>query len=197
MKKAFVILTLALGSLTMSAQGFGSSSYDEDFKKHEFTIFLTPGINVKGDTKFALELGLKYAFRFHPNMAWDAVKVSALAMPDHFSETLQIQALSGFRGITPVLFGNSTLYLNFGAGYGYYTDMSKGGFAWEIGAGINITPKISVGIVYNSTHQSGSTYEEEYSYWDPYWEEWEYDTETVKIKGSNSGFLGIRAAYTF
>lgn len=187
MKKAFVILTLALGSLTMSAQGFGSSSYDEDFKKHEFSPMLGIG-GVLGDGTekgFALELGLKYAYRFHPNIAWDAVKVSAITMPEHFTESMQIQALSGFRGITPVLFGNSTLYANFGAGYGYYTDLETGGFAWEVGAGVCINQRFSVGIVYNSTHISGETIEDPYHGYE------------FAAPSSNPGFIGARFAYTF
>ena len=143
--------------------------------RNEFSINLTGG-GFTGDTYdagFGLELGLKYAYRFHPNFAWDVIKVAAITDTKHFKESMQIQGLTGIRGITPVVFGNSTIYVNAAGGYGYYTHIEEGGFAWEVGAGLNITPKFSVGIEYNSTHIS-------------------YDHGS-----SNVGLIGARFGYTF
>ena len=72
---------------------------------------------------------------------------------------MNIQAKTGVRGVTPVLFGNSgTLYANLALGYGYYTHVEEGGVAWEIGAGANFNKNISLGISYNRCDYTTDVY---------------------------------------
>lgn len=177
MKKIILLAVMMLMTASAYAQLVTSTRVVKHAgeNKNEFSINLTAGgfTGDAHDTGFGLELGLKYAYRFHPNFAWDVIKVATIADTKHFQDNLQIQALTGVRGITPVLFGNSTAYLNLAGGYGYYTHIEEGGFAWEVGAGLNVTPKFAVGVEFNSTRLS-------------------FDHGS-----SNIGFVGARLGYTF
>ena len=68
----------------------------------------------------------------------------------NFGESITPQIMTGIRGTSPVLFGNITAFGSFSAGYGYMIDIEDGGFAYEIQAGLNITPKFYVAFVYDN-----------------------------------------------
>lgn len=111
------------------------------------------------NTGLGVELGFRWTQMFGESFGWDILKISAQADTKHFTETLNPQVKTGVRYVSPVLFGNQSLYANAAVGYGLFTDNTDAnGFAWEIGAGINITPRFSAGIVYNSQNYSMEIY---------------------------------------
>ncbi len=169
MKKFFLLTLLSILSLsTIHAQivSSRSSHISRTKSEHVPSIFvdLGPGLFTGDSEGFGLDLGFRWSKMFHPNVGWDILKISAQTEgSDNFTKALNVQAKTGIRGVTPVLFGNSTLYANFAGGYGHYTDFDKGGFAWEVGTGINFTPRISLGIAYNSCNYNVKVYKTEQS----------------------------------
>lgn len=117
------------------------------------------------DTGLGVDLGLRWNKPFTDNVSWDIFKIKAEADTKNFNETILAQALTGIRGTTPVLFGNSTLFGAAGLGYGYIFDPQKGGFCWDASIGINVTPRFLVGIGYNSqgVSEDGETYHMNYT----------------------------------
>ena len=111
------------------------------------------------NTGLGVEMGFRWTQMFGESFGWDILKLSAQTDTKNFTEALNLQLKTGARYVSPVLFGNQSLYANIAAGYGLFTDNTDAkGFAWEIGAGINITPRISAGIVYNSQNYSLDVY---------------------------------------
>lgn len=162
MKKILFLAVMLLMAGTATAQLLTSTTYTkaQSERKNFFGIELGIG-GLTGDVKdggLAVELGFRDTYMFTPNVGWDIIKISGRTGTKHFSELLIAQAMTGVRGVSPVVFGESTIYANFGGGYGHSFEYEKGGFAWELGAGLNVTPHFSVGAVYNSTNISGGNY---------------------------------------
>lgn len=173
MKKFLFLAVMLIMTGTASAQLLTSTTYTkaQTERKNHFAIDLGIG-GLVGDVEdggLGIELGFRDTYMFTPNVGWDIIKISAHTGTSHFTELLNLQAKTGIRGVSPVLFGEATAYANFAGGYGYLTDYEEGGFAWELGAGLNVTPHISIGAVYNST----------------------------KINGANYGYVGCRVGFTF
>lgn len=158
MRKFFVLALMALFTMASQAQivSSRSSRITRERTVHKPVIWADLGVGTftgdPEDTGVAIDLGFRWNHMFTENIGWDILKISAQTDTKDFTESLNVQGKTGIRGVTPVLFGNSTLYANFAGGYGYYTDIEEGGFVWEAGAGINITPCFSVGINYNSAN---------------------------------------------
>lgn len=167
MRKFFLVAILA--AFTVASQAQIVSSRSSRITKKEAVNshwFLDLGAGAYGDgvdgSSVNIDLGIRWSHMFTPNIGWDILKANVQTDASNFTEALNIQGKSGIRGVSPVVFGNSTLYANAGFGYGYFTDMEAGGFVWEIGAGINFNPRLSLGIVYNSNKFSKD--EEYYGY---------------------------------
>jgi opacity protein-like surface antigen len=105
------------------------------------------GLGGTGD--MTVDLGVKWMMNFNEYIAWDVLTVRAGAdVENSFVESIVGELMSGPRFTTPE-FGDMSVYLNGRAGYAHHFDSSEGGFAYEIGAGINVTPHISLGYSYN------------------------------------------------
>ncbi len=157
MKKIIILALVTMFTLASQAQIVSSRSSritrTVTERKPAIWIDFGPGF-FTGDaenTGLGLDLGIRWNHMFTENIGWDILKISAQTDTKNFGDALNVQAKTGIRGVTPVLFGNSSLYANFAGGYGHYPDAESGGFVWEVGAGVNITRHFSVGINYNST----------------------------------------------
>lgn len=152
MKKFFVLTLLSLVCVVSNAQLVRGTSYYKE--KSPSKLWLDLGVGTtSGDWEdgAVLNLGLRYNKVFTENISWDIIKVNAQTNTEEFGDFLTLQALTGLRGTTPVLFGsNGSIYANAAVGYGYMLDPGEGGFTWEVGAGVNLTQKLSLGIVYGS-----------------------------------------------
>lgn len=145
MKKLFLFLLIVLGCTMAKAQdwSFGGDSYET--KRNNFGIEL--GVGGTGDV--TVDLGIKWQTNLHEYFAWDVLTVKALAdVENNFSESITGEALTGIRLISPE-FAGLTAYVNGRAGYAFNFDASEGGFAFEVGAGVNITRNIYLGYAYN------------------------------------------------
>lgn len=146
MKKTFLLLLMVLGCTMAKAQdwSFGGDSYET--KRNNFGIEL--GVGGTGDV--TVDLGFKWQTNLHENFAWDVVTVKALAdVENNLAESCTGQILTGFRLISPE-FSSLSLYANARGGYAHNFDASDGGFAFELGVGINVTHSIYLGYAYNN-----------------------------------------------
>jgi len=153
MKKLLLIAVLLMTAAVVNAQLLTSTTvYGTKQTRNHFAIDLSFG-GYTGDLDgggLALELGFRDTYDINEYFSVDILKISAHSGTDDFGGLLNLQAKTGVRGFTPILFGQSRMYGNVGLGYGYFTDAKKGGFAWEIGAGLDITRHVAVGFVYNT-----------------------------------------------
>lgn len=155
MKKLLLLVFVAFISTAMSAQLVTSTTVSKTKKQVSNSgMFLEVGIGTFGadweNDGVALDFGLGYRKGFNEYVAWDVFKVKAMAEIANFGESITPQIMTGIRGTSPVLFGNITAFGSFSAGYGYMIDIEDGGFAYEIQAGLNITPKFYVAFVYDN-----------------------------------------------
>lgn len=152
MKKLFLLVVMALLCTSSFAQLVTSSSVTVEKKRSALWLDFGAGA-FSGDYEdggLGVDLGLRWNKSFTENIGWDIFKIKAQADTKHFSETVLLQAMTGLRGTTPVLFGNSSIYGSAGLGYGYVFDAEEGGLCWEVSAGVNVTPRFLVGVAYNS-----------------------------------------------
>lgn len=157
MKKVVFLLVAAFISTTISAQLVTSTTVVKEKKaKSDSGMFMELGLGTYGsdwdNDGVALDLGIGYRKSFSEYIAWDIFKVKAMSELSNFSESLAIQGLTAIRGTSPVLFGNVTSFGSFGLGYGYmpHEYIEAGGFVYEIQAGLNVTPSISISLAYTN-----------------------------------------------
>lgn len=184
MKKLFVTTFMFLMFATMQAQivqsrSSGYTKYNHPTKNY-IAVDLGAG-SMTGDhedTEFGLDLGVRWTMMLNDNLGWDVLKLSAQSDTGNFDRYFSVQLKTGVRGVTPVVLGNCSIYGNFALGYGYYTNCKKGDLAYEFGAGVNITPKVSLGVAYNICN-----FTDIYSDW---------DEEDIKV-----GLFSVRLSYRF
>jgi len=185
MRKLFIIMAVIASALTVSAQRASDSDMrwanSSDINHSGFVTDITAGVLTGDlDTDFALGVKLGYRWNIYDGLSWDIVSIGASTGVSNFAEAMNLRFLSGFRYNTPVDLIGKSLYVNFGLGYCLSTDETDfGGFAYEVGAGVNFTRTLSFGIVWEGSNWS---YESEYDYW--------------KISGK-FGTIGLRLGLNF
>lgn len=169
MKKYLLLVLMAFVTCSMSAQLVTSTTVSKTKKQVSNSgMFFEVGIgalggDVEGDG-VSLDLGLGYRKGFNQYVAWDILKVKAMAEVSNLGETITPQLMTGIRGTSPALFANVTAFGSFSGGYGYVIDAEEGGFAYEIQAGLNITPKFYVAFVYDNQGLSIEDYDINFSF---------------------------------
>lgn len=155
MKKMFMLAIMAVMTLTASAQLITSN---RTIRSGSHNVWLDFGAGVgteKGSKGADLNLGLRFNKMYTENVGWDIIKIGARSNTEDLGDALCAEALTGIRGESPVLFANSKAYVNLAAGYLYSFDAKDGGFTYEIGAGLKLTPRFNVGIAYNGYKING------------------------------------------
>lgn len=169
MKKYLLLVLITFVTCSMSAQLVTSTTVSKTKKQvNNSGMFFEVGIgalggDIEGDG-VSLDLGLGYRKGFNQYIAWDILKVKAMAEVSNLGETITPQLMTGIRGTSPTLFANVTAYGSFSGGYGYVIDAEEGGFAYEIQAGLNITPKFYVAFVYDNQGLSFEGYDINFSF---------------------------------
>lgn len=150
MKKIMLVAMMAVMTLTASAQLITSNRTVRGERAHNLWLDFGGGFGTEDGAKGAdLNLGLRFNKMFHENVGWDILRVSARTNTEDIDGAICAEALTGVRGESPVLFGNSKAYVNVAVGFIYNFDVSKEGFAYEIGAGLKLTRRFNIGIAYN------------------------------------------------
>ncbi len=166
MRKLLIIMAVMASAIPASAQRASDSDMrwanSSDINHSGFVTDITAGVLTGDlDTDFALGVKLGYRWNIYDGLSWDVVSIGASTGVSNFVEAMNLRFLTGFRYNTPVDLIGKSLYANFGLGYCLSTDDTEwGGFAYEVGAGVNLTRKVSLGIVWE-----GSTWSAEDDYW--------------------------------
>lgn len=168
MKKIFVIFALIFSVMTAKAQLASEASIWSEGASdiNHSGVFVNPAIGLQcGDVEddFGIAVNLGYRWHIGSGFNWDVISFGVNTGVSNFTEMLDMRFLSGFRYNTPEILAGKSLYLNCAFGYHFLTDNTDiSGFAWEVGGGVNITRKISLGIVYEASKYSDD-------YWSAKW----------------------------
>lgn len=168
MKKLLFAIAMICSVLSVSAQRAGdatawndSKAVESDFNHSGFILNPTIGV-MTGDVETGFGIGVDLGYRWHISSGfnWDIITAGISTNSAEFSDNLNVRLLSGFRYNSPAIFGDKGLYANLGLGYQLMTsDTDLGGFAYEVGVGINLTRIVSLGLVWE-----GNTASTSYSY---------------------------------
>ncbi len=151
-KVVFLSLMMMLMTTVVKAQDWSFSDDSYESNRHNFGLELGVG----GTGNITVDLGFKWQINLHENIAWDAIVIKALAdVENDLMDSLTSEALTGLRYISPE-FAGMTAFVNGRAGYAHHIDSSEGGFAFELGGGINVTGNIYLGYAYNNFKIDGS-----------------------------------------
>lgn len=156
MKKFFMVALMAVITLSASAQLITSNRTVRSRNHNTWIDLGVGGYTNSGAKGTDLNLGLRFNKMYTEYLGWDILKVAARSNTEDLGEDLSVEAMTGMRGESPVLFGNAKAYAHFDLGYLYAFDLEEGAFTWELGAGLKLTPRFNIGIVYNSYKFDGA-----------------------------------------
>lgn len=179
-----VCIAVAAFSITASAQRAGEynlTSSDSQWSKSG--VFLNVGAGAAvGDviTDLGASIDLGYRYHFGNGFCWDIFRVSyynfSITEDAEFGSSMRF--LTGFRYNSVPLLAGKPLYGTFQLGYQMNLyDTEVNGFAYEIGAGVLLTPTVSLGLVWEGNTADFDGY---------------YDSETVHY-----GIIGLKLGINF
>lgn len=163
MKKIIIATFMAFISLGMSAQIIRSTTNERtvkietptnDWNHSGFFVNAGPGfLTGDADSEFAVEAGWGYRWHISNGISWEVLRLGMDAAVSDFTETMNLRLTTGVRYDSPRIqaLGNRSLYGGVFLGYGnrVASDYSgDGGFAYEIGAGVKLTRRLSLGLFY-------------------------------------------------
>lgn len=144
--------------------------WDDDADIDHSGLFANPTIGLMTgdvDNDLGIDLTIGYRWNFTEGFSWDIVKVGANTGVSNFTENMTLRFLSGLRYNSPEIIWDKSLYADVALGYCVLTDVTDlNGFAYEIGGGFNLTPHISLGLVWEGNCPTfdfyGDTYKVNY-----------------------------------
>lgn len=154
MKKFLLLLAVAVaGVSTVMAQRAGELNVwqgDQNDWNHS-GVFADGGLGLfcgDTDTNFGIEVNVGYRWHLYEGLCWDVVKGGIqLYCSDIIADASTARFLSGLHYNSPRFIADKSLYISTAFGYQFmWGDTEMGGLAYEVGAGINLTPNFSAGI---------------------------------------------------
>jgi hypothetical protein len=185
MKKYFLLVVMTIFTLTASAQLITSTRAIKGERAHNFWVDLGAGgfTGDVEDTGLGVDLGIRVTKMWN-NVGWDIFRLSATSDTKNFKDCLDVKLKTGVRYISPAVAGNIKIYGNADLGYGFFPEEpDNNGVTWEVGAGIMLTNRISVGLVYDCQYYKGEEYINEGRY------------GRMEDKNFNYGFIGLRFGF--
>ncbi len=169
MKKFLTLIISLCCAFGIYAQRAGEASvWNNDSEVNHSGFFLNPTIGVMTgdvDTDFGIDLTVGYRLNLVDGLSWDILKVGANTGVSNFSDLMTLRFLSGFRYNSPEIVADKSLYADFSLGYCLMTeDTDLHGFAYEVGAGVNLTSNLSLGIVWEGNNPRYSYEDGRYEY---------------------------------
>lgn len=178
---ATLLSLFAIPSFAQRASDADVSSWGGDESWNHsgaFTELVLGGVVGDMDGDFGVGVNLGYRLHIWNGICWDVLKVGINGGVSHLSDTLDMRFISGLRYNTPAVVGGKSLYLNCAFGYHFLTDNTDlDGFAYEVGAGVNLNPNFSMGITWEASQAETDGYYSDYDY--------------------NWGIIGLKLAYQF
>lgn len=156
MKRNVYSLLMAVAMLFMiagnaSAQRWFYDDGGSDRNRNQIGIDLGVGkmSDINGNVGFMG--GLRYMYNVHRFVGWDVIGVNYVGQTvkgDGIGPSI-LQGMMGLRGRTPNIYETVSAYTGLRMGYGYDWFVEEGGLALEFNLGLNVTPNVSVGYVFN------------------------------------------------
>lgn len=147
-KTLFFLTGFLLLTTTLHAQKW-SFDNKSDSKQNWFGIDLGVG-SMKDINGTGIDFGLRYLRSYSSYIAWNVINVKAIANTEDFEKTITPQVMTGIKLTSPKVLKDISIFGGFKGGYGYNIDSDKGGFCYEIEAGLNLTRNIFIGYAYNN-----------------------------------------------
>lgn len=149
--------------LTGVSFSFARGGYWDDDDWNRSGLFLDGGIGVYcGDVNNELGIEANIGYRLHlvDGLCWDIAKGGVqLWCADGFSDSSTARFLTGFRYNTPRFVGDKSLYVSTAFGYQFmWGETDINGLAYEVGAGVNLSSKVALGINWNGSNSSFKDY---------------------------------------
>lgn len=180
MKRLIAASLLSVSALMAGAHNAGSNCSDQAHSGMFADISAGAETGDFGDD-FALALKVGYRLNLYEGLSWNIASMGA-GMGVSYPDDINMRFMSGFRYNLPFCFNNRSVYVNADFGYCFSTsDTAFGGFAYEVGAGVNFSRLISLGIVWE-----GSV--------------WNYHEETYLYELSAKckfGTIGLKLGFNF
>lgn len=178
MKKILTIVVVILCALSVRCQSTENYTHSGIFADVSAGLF-----NDSYGNDFGIGLKAGYRYHIYEGICWDVASIGANTCIGWHGEEFNLRFLSGIHYDLPKNILTKSLYANLDLGYCLSTyDTSCGGFAYDIGLGINLTRLISLGLVWE-----GSLWRQEYTI---------ADGLRLKFK-ENFGTIGIQFGLNF
>ena len=200
MKKIFLAALAGVTAMAASGQIIRSDASERTFAPvkpaapvvkswNHSGLFVNTGIGLltgDADADFAWEAGWGYRWHIAAGVSWEVFRIGMNVGVSNFSETFDLRFTSGLRYDTPRFgfIGDRSFYATFCLGYGGLIGADAGGdggFVYEVGAGIKLTRKCSVGLFYQGDRE------------DSYY----YDYRSGSDCDLKWGMLGVKIEYQF
>lgn len=174
MKKFLIACMIACTALSGSAQIIRSTTSERTIKVkpeapkvlswNHSGCFVNTGIGLlAGDapSDFAWELGWGYRWHIGSGVSWEVFRFGFNTGVSHFKDLFDLRITTGLRYDSPRIagLGERSIYANFCFGYGGRVSppdeiCSYGGFVYEIGLGVKLTRKCSLGLIWQGNNDN-------------------------------------------
>lgn len=150
---AGMLLTFSIPAFAQFANTGNSSNRNtaSTYENHS-GMFVEPAIGLMVgdcDTDFGIGVGFGYRWHIANGFSWDVLKISGNTGVSHLSEMFDARFLTGIRYTTDAIIPGRSVYVNLAMGWNILPDQPEWtGFAYEIGAGLNLTNHVSLGLVW-------------------------------------------------
>lgn len=205
MKKLLIACMVACTALTSSAQIIRSTTSERTIAVkpdapvvkswNHSGLFVNTGIGVLCgsdiDSDFAWEFGWGYRWHIASGVSWEVLRLGFNTGVSHFEDMFDLRITTGLRYDTPRFdfLNQRSLFVNFCFGYGgrVAADDSDGGFVYEIGAGIKLTRKCSLSLIWQGNTDS----------WEVYYPGSRYTSSHYETYDTNWGMFGVKIEWQF
>ena len=185
MKRFIAASLLSLSALMAGAHSHGGRCHEHNYcSDHahsgmfsDLTVGLQTGCV---DPDFGIAIKAGYRLNLYEGLSWNIISAGAEIGVTYADVNLRF--MSGLRYNLPFCLNSKTVYVNADFGYGFSTsDTAFGGFAYEIGAGVNFSRTISLGVAWEG------------SVWDYHLQYGIYD---LSMRG-NFGIIGLKLGINY
>ena len=126
---------------------------NDERKSNYFMLSLTPG-KIKDADDYFFDIRMGATHNYSPYIGWDIFSLhlgTSVKTIENIGETLAIQLMTGIRGYSPVFWENKSAFgaFNIGAASSIKDITDNIGLCFEIEAGMSISKKFFVALVYN------------------------------------------------
>lgn len=200
---AVICVIVSLSAVADDRNGIQRSYSEESFfiptpkperSWHHSGLFFNAGVGVLAggeycDPGLGYEIGWGYRWHIGAGVSWEVFRLGANMDLLNFVNTCNFRLTTGVRYDTPRFdfMKKMSMYANFVCGAGYVPEQEQGGFVYEIGAGVKLMRRFSVGLVWQNNPKIKY-----------YYTDYDFDNEWRELDVPlNWGMFGVKIEYQF